>query len=291
MSVIKVVEDWSERTVSGEATKLTAKRVYAVEFDNADVPENRPLLAFAATDGVTSVPNIYAIHPYNNWLFVESKHVDTIGPFHYRVTVNYSSTLNPATGQPQTPLLEEPSFSWHFVTSNESIDRDVYGNAITNSSEEAFDPPVTRDFHDLVLRIERNELAYYPLVAYQYKGAVNSDVFLGFPAGTVLCTVMDATKARASNLVYWRITYEFHMRWDGWKLKMIEQGFREKNGTNPDGSPKYKDITDENGNLVSQPVLLDGSGKKLSQAAITAGNFVKREFVIRRSLPFSVLNL
>lgn len=291
MAVSKVVEDWSERTVSGDATKLTAKRVYNVEFDNTDAPESRPLLAYCASDGQISVPDIYAVHSYNVWLYVKNKHVDTIGPCHYKVTVNYEATLDKDSGEPTTPLMEPATWSFHFVSSNEPIDRDEAGNPITNSSDESYDPPVTKDIHDLVLRIQRSEATFDPLRAYQYKGATNSDEFLGVPAGKVLCSVIDAGKAQAAALVYYKVTYEFQMRFDGWKLKLIDQGFREKTGTLSDGSPAYEAITNKDGSNVSQPAFLDGSGRKLTQAQIAAGTISIREFDIRRSLPFSVFNL
>lgn len=291
MAVTKVVEDWSQRSVGVEATRLSTKRVYDVEFNEADAPESRPLLAVNATDGTTTIPGIYAVHPYNSWLFVKSKQVESAGPLNFKVTVNYEATLDKDTGEPTTPIMEPATWSYHFVSSNEPIDRDEAGNPITNSADEGYDPPVTKDIHDLVLRIQRSEESYDPLRAYQYKGAVNSDVFLGIPAGKVLCSVIDAEKAQAADLIYYKVTYEFQMRFDGWKLKLVDQGYREKTGTNQDGSPAYEAITNKDGSNVSQPAFLDGSGRKLSQAQIAAGTIAIREFDIRRSLPFSVLNL
>lgn len=291
MAVTKVVEDWSGRSVSVEATKLSTKRVYDVEFDDTDAPESRPLLAVNATDGTTTIPGIYAVHPYHIWLYVKSKQVDSAGPLNFKVTVNYEATIDEDTGEPTTPLMEPATWSYLFVSSNEPIDRDEAGNPITNSSDEAYDPPVTKDIHDLVLRIQRSEATYDPLRAYQYKGAVNSDEFMGVPAGQVLCSVIDAEKAQAAALVYYKVTYEFQMRFDGWKLKLIDQGFREKTGTQTDGSPAYEAITNKDGSNISQPAFLDGSGAKLSQADIVAGTIAIREFDIRRSLPFSVFNL
>jgi len=291
MAVSKVVEDWSQRSVGVEADRLSTKRAYDVEFDNNDAPENRPLLAVNATDGTTTIPGIYAVHPYNPWLYVKSKQVDSAGPFNFKVTVNYEATLDKDTGEPTTPLMDPPTWSYHFVSSNEPIDRDEDGNPITNSSDEAYDPPVTKDIHDLVLRIQRSEATYDPLRAYLYKGAVNSDEFLGVPAGKVLCSVIDAEKAQAAALVYYKVTYEFQMRFDGWKLKLVDQGFREKTGTLQDGTPAYEAITNKDGSNISQPAFLDGSGGKLTQAEIAAGTISIREFDIRRSLPFSIFNL
>lgn len=292
MAVIKVIDSWKGRTASITATELKAKRVYTVEFDDQDDPVSRPLLAYWATDGTTAIPNINDVHPYDSRVYCSSKTVATIGPFLYQVTVNYLSPLDRTTGLPISPLQSEPRWSWTFVTSNEPFDRDQDGKPITNSSDEAFDPPVTKDFHDLVLHIERDEVAFNPILAYQYKGSTNSDIFLSFPIGTVLCAIWDAEKAQAGSLIYYKVTYEFYIRFDGWKMKLIDKGFREKDGTNPgDGTPAYLPITNKDGSISSQPALLNGSGKKLTQAQITAGNMAVLEFTIRRSLPFAVLKL
>lgn len=291
MAVLKIVESWKDRTADITPTELKAKRGYTVEFDDEDDPVVRPLMAYWANDGTTAIPNIYDSHPYDSRVYCESKHVDTIGPFLYKVMVNYTSPLSKDTGLPVTPLLVEPRWTWTFATSNEPFDRDEDGNPITNSADEAFDPPVTKDYHDLVLHIERSEAAFDPLKAYQYKGAINSDIFLGFPAGRVLCAIWNGDKAQAGDLIYYKVAYEFHIRFDGWKMKLIDKGFREKDGENPDGTPAYIPITNKDGTISSQPALLNGSGKKLTQAQITAGDLSILEFTINRSLPFSVMNL
>ena len=128
-------------------------------------------------------------------------------------------------------------------------------------------------------------------MAYQYKGATNSDVFLGFDPGKVLCSVIDADVAKTHNMTYYKIVYEFIIRWDGWKLKLVDKGFREKDGENADGTPAYVPIKNKDGTISSQPAMLDGSGKLLTEAEIQSGQLSVLEFVIHRSLPFSALNL
>lgn len=292
MAVQSVVESWKVvGAASISATELKAKRIFTVEFDDQDDPVVRPLMAYWADDGTTAIPNIYDSHPYDSRVYCESKDVDVVGPCLFKVIVNYRSPLNKDTGKPITPLLEEPRWTWTFATSNEPFDRDEDGNPITNSSDEAWDPPVTKDYYDLVLHIERSEAAFNPILAYQYKGAINSDVFLGFPIGKVLCAVWDADKAQAGDLIYYKVTYEFHIRFDGWKLKLIDKGFREKDGENEDGTPAYLPIVNADGTISSQPALLNGSGKKLTQAKISAGNLSVLEFTVNRSLPFNVMKL
>jgi hypothetical protein len=320
MAVTKVTGDWEHQTVREEVVVgsnqmpkivMTTGCAFDVEFDNADDPAKRPLLARIADDGTTKVPFIWAAHPYDEFLFVKSKSVEVVGPVHFRVMVNYDCTLDITTQTPISPLLQQPEVSWTFAGSNVPIDTDTEGIPVTNSAAESFDPPITKDYSDLVLRYSRNERTYDKLVAADYKDAVNSDTFLGFGPGHVLCSMFEADMMRAATLTYYKVRYEFRVRYDqvktrdangdvqtmvfGWTKRIRDEGFRERTGeTNPDGSPKYKEFTDENGQKLSQPHLLDGSGKKLSDAAIAAPPLPETcflKFDVLKKRPFAALNI
>ena len=324
MAVTKVTGDWEHQTVtknvvvgSNQRPKivLTTGCAFDVEFNDADDPAVRPLLALVANDGTTRVPQIWESHPYDSWLFVKSQNIEVVGPFHFRVMVNYDCELDASdangTGQvPISPLMQPPEVSWSFAGSNVPIDTDVDGLPITNSAGESFDPPITKDHSDLVLRYTRNELTFDKLVAADYKDAVNSDIFLGFGAGHVICTMFDPDEMRAATLRYYRVKYEFQIRYDevktrdtngdiqtrvfGWVKRIRDEGFREWVGSNPDGSPKYKEILDEKGMKISQPQLLDGVGFKLSDAAIKNPPLPELcffKFAVNKERPFSALNI
>lgn len=292
MGVVKVTPDWTQREVEETVKSIKDTLVYDVDFDNTVDPFLRPLLARIASDGTIAIPAMYSMHPYNPWLYVQSKSVRAgKGPLSYRVTVHYSSYTDTfdiyGDGEPINPLLQRPERSWRFALSNEPIDRDIVGNPLASSSGEAFDPQMTEDFYDLVLRYVRNEESYDKLLAAQYINAVNSDSFLGFNPGQVRCNIFDGEEARVSQNLFCRVTYEFQFRWDGWKRKITDQGFRIKTGTDANGKPKYENILDDKGNPVSQPVLLDGQGQRLAEDA----DLVVLEFETKRKLPFSVLNI
>lgn len=320
MAVTSVVEDWEHRTVDDEVVAganqrpkivLTTERAFDVMFDNADSPVVRPLIARMANDGTTSVPMIFEVHPYDPWLFVKSKHVDAKGPMHFRVIVKYDCELDIDTQTPVSPLMQPPDVSVSFANSNVQIDTDVDGLPITNSAGESFDPPMTKDHSDLILSYIRNEKTFDKLVASDYKDAVNSDTFLGFNPGHVLCTRFDSVQMRAATLTYYRVSYEFCVRYDevktrdtngdiktrvfGWVKRIRDEGFRELTGeTNSDGSPKYREITDEKGMKISQPHLLDGSGFRLSEAAIKNPPLPELcffKFAVNKERPFSALNI
>lgn len=320
MAVTKVTGDWEHQTVreevvvgSNQVPRIVLRTgcAFDVEFDNTDSPALRPLIARIANDGTVHVPFIWEVHPYDQWLFVKSKDVKAVGPFHFRVMVDYDCTLDITTQVPISPVLQPPDVSWGFAMSNEGMTCDVEGKPLANSAGESYDPPIARDFSDLVLRYARNERTFDKLVAADYKDAVNSDTFLGFGPGHVRCTMFEATQVRASSLTYYRVNYEFQIRHSevktrdsggaittkvfGWVKRVIDESYREETGeTNLDGTPETDDITDKKGQKSAMPHLLDGSGKRLSKAEKDNLPLPEKCFLIFdlwKKRPFSALNI
>lgn len=238
---------------------------YIVSFNTADDPRSRPYIARSTTEtvGGIRIPALWESHPYDPWIYVKNKTVRMWeGPLHWLVTVEYEYVENP---------LEEPFIAeWLFSSSNEPIDRDREGNALVNSSDEPWDPPIQEEAHDIVLRITRNEPSYNPLAAYEYKKSVNQDTFLWFPEKTVKCSVFEGLRQRRANLYYAQVHYEFMIRLDktpdggsyiGWLRRILDQGLRTKSGGN------YTLIKDSEGNPITTPVLLNGSGQQLASGA------------------------
>jgi len=294
MAIIDVKEDWRGLGAEIDTEGATAPRIFTVKFDTGNEPTQRPFLA----QNAAGIPTLNSAHPHKPWLFVKNKAVDSIGPFDFKVSVNYTtrSTIGGQEGETQdpteSPLAAPWIVEWDFVTSNEPIDTDIDGKPITNSAGESYDPPMTDDKHDLLLRIQRNEAAYYPLIADNYKNAVNSDYFWGFEPGKVKCIQFTAKTAISGQFWYWQVRYAFQMRKDDWQRRIRDEGYRTKTGElNSDGSEKYEEITDKNGVKLSQPALLNGEGYRLPQSAIDAGSIAFLYFNLNKSLPFSVLGL
>jgi len=279
--LIDVKEDWSGlgaySEVNGIYQNLTAVRKFDVHFENdSSVPASRPLIALDQDD----IPQLWDVHPYNSWLYVSNRTVEIRSSTLFYITVNYSLMEN--------PLAQPAEFSWSHVDNEEPIDRDIYGNPITNSAGELPDPPITETFHDTLLRVTRNEANFFPVIADGYKNSVNSNTFLGFPPGTVKCTVFEGEITRAATLTYYIVRYEFQIRTkflnsatECWKKRFMDAGFREKVGT------EYEVIKDKDGVPLSEPSLLDGSGKKLAAGATP----VFLEFETKQPMDFSFFNM
>ncbi len=284
MAVIKVTEDfraWAATDAIEANGTLTgsAPRRFDVDFDTGDVGANRPFLAKADS----RVPQIGEAHPFDPWVFVSDRAVAVRNnsPLAFQVTVNYAEIENP---------LEQPTIiEWLDASTTEPIDTDIDGNALVNSSDEPFDPPPTEEFDDLLLRGVYNVAEFNPVGASIFKNAVNTDFFQprGSPVafapgqGKVVTYVSREIRAITGNF-YVEVTVEIQFRATGWKRKFVDQGFRIKTGTDDDDKPTYEEIKDDDGNPISEPVFLDGSGGKLSEG----DPVVRIEYDTKPLLPF-----
>ncbi|MHC4617206.1 MAG: hypothetical protein ACYTEQ_05575 [Planctomycetota bacterium] len=289
MAILSVKEKWTGLSVHDQAPDAQATRIWTVKFDTADPAAQRQFLALQHPD----IPHIYQRHPYSMWLWCTGKRAVHRGPCLLEVQVDYGvRAIRPGReeglgGLTDNPFDQPPEVDWGSSVSNEKIDRDIYGNPITNSAGETPDPPLTADIYYKVLRIKRNEMEYNPVKALNYAGAVNSDFFLGFAPFCVRCTRYDARSARSGNFFYWEVYYEFQIRFAGWVCKIVDEGLRECLGVDGEGKPIFSAISDDKGQPVTHQWALDGNGRKLKKGAPLA----ILEFAIYRPLPFSGLGL
>jgi len=282
MAVTKVIEVWKGQAAVNSADGAIRTRVFDVYFDSGPVANERAAAALTATDGTTAVPAFGTQHAVATALYVREKSASETGsPLIFRVTVTYRNIdkfkEHKAVDEAVNPLSRDAEVSYSFADEEVQIDHDIDGNAIVNSALETPDPPITKTISDLVIRIVSNESSYSPTTAMNYKNKLNSGSFMGFSAGLVKCVDYSAVKMvnDVTGGTYWQLTKEFQVRLAtvggvnaGWKKRILDQGFRELDGTDDNNKPKYKAVTaaDDEGKLipVSEPVLLNGSGSKLS---------------------------
>jgi len=257
-------------------------RYFDVLFRPGETPPKRRVMAKVAEDPHThlKIPLPWEQHPADPWLFVTSIHSAQVprAAYLYRVAVQYISVGNP---------LELPmQINWSFAISNEPVDRDNKGVPVTNSAAESFDPTLTKDVYDLILRIKRNELFFDELIAATYIGATNSNPWKppnsinNYLPGLVKNTILQGEPKRAADMFYNTVNYEFRFRLAelkvdgseyivdslGWKTKVLDQGFRTLKLENGVWTGEYETITDNEGNPVREPQLLDGKGQQLKEA-------------------------
>ena len=298
MSIIDVKPGWSGALASGDGVARTATRMFTVATT-------------AATDTPVTIQQAYHLgvprkgdlYPGDGLLRCEAPvDVRAIGPRLYQVTATYKTLTSGSQGGDQTnPLAQPATAAWSFSSSDEAIDEDIHGNPLTNVNGEPFDPPITRRQNDPVLTIQRNEKTFDYRRAIQYMakgGATNSGGFFGASKGQARIENISSSGRRFENGIgYDPVIYEIQFRQDGWKTRVLNQGFLTRALgipaadiptaiKAPDGFHYLVQIRDLKGQPVTSPALLDDAGFLLGNKPA-----VWVTFEIHPSMNFGVLNL
>ena len=304
MSVISVKEEWSGRLASGDGVCRSGTRTFTVVVSD---PVDTPVMvqkAYAVGDGIPRKGDFY---PGDGDLRCEAAvGVKALAPTVYRVTASYRTPTNSAdeaAANTGSPISRAAVASWSFIGQDVEIDEDVNGKPLVNPNGEPYDPPITRPQNDPVLTIQRNEgvFDYRQAIRYMAKGgAVSEGSFLGAKAGQPKIASITSSGRRLENGVRFDpVTYEIHFREDGWKRRVLIQGFtiRQNKIIIPAGVPivgRTADpevfiiqARDAKGNPVTEPRLLTKEGFPLAPEAPAQW----QELEIFPSLDFGPLGL
>lgn len=214
---------------------------------------------------------------------------DSASPTLWVVTATYTNERLGENGeQPnEDPLADPVDVSWSTEQYQRVADTDNASQGIVNSAGDPFDPPAMRDESRRVVTITSNE-STVPSWVLSYQDAVNSSACTidGFSvaAGQAKCQSVTISSAKRRNdTTYRQVSFSIHLRNEGWKLKLLDQGFRERDDDN-----KLQQITNEaDGSEPTAPVLLDGSGKALTDPNV--GSAVFLDFDVYTELDFTAL--
>jgi len=264
MAIISIKEGWRDVQAGGETNARTAVRVFSIVTDAA----SRGVFTWPQTVGAQTIPVAGSEHPDDEALISREPQVTLVSPSFFLVAVPYSTEPYYAN-----PLDVPWDFEWDVAITTEPIDIDPDGHALANSIGEPFDPPLSEEFRDAVLRITRNQATWDPDTALAYEGTVSAGEFWGAPMGRARMANIRPVYVRGT-VDYWRVTYEIHFRWKGpvgvgyvlndqdaweqvdagdehaWYRRLLNQGRKYKAG---DG----KTYDTQNGELIA--LNIDGS--------------------------------
>ena len=235
----------------------------------------------------TYIPRVRDPHPEDFALRAVDVNARRISPVLWEVDVEYSAQ----TASGRNPLEEPAVIRWSFCTSDEMIDSDVDGKPIVTVNNERFDPPISAPASDLVLTIMKNVASFDPGQARTYKNAVNSDTFLGQPAGTARLEGIEAESVTDDDFSYWKVSAEVRFRVGirgatdakAWWRRVLHQGYMVRSIVTGPIARGH----DNHGADIVTPVLLDVDG--LHETDPNAAVWL--EFEIYNSLPFAPLGL
>lgn len=280
MSVTSIVQLWRGRggsqnsSAAGKSTKRFRAVTDSPYDDDGDVG-----VAFEAYWGA---PVMYSPHPSRPNLWVTDVDIFNEDPSSllWLITVQYSSEL-PAENQFQNNPTDRATNDWWEHTrytvptlTGYPIADDLSEGSLSqvvNSAEEAFDPPDERDATRLTIFLTWF-VDTVPDWAPFYQDVVNEDDvnYRGqiCPAGTLKCNVKPSPFRIINGYSVREMTATIEFREEGWNAVLLDRGYNYRN------NGKLTPIV-LNGQPVSQPALLDGSGLPLGiryDGSITSGS-------------------
>jgi hypothetical protein len=206
----------------------------------------------------------------------------TSGTWKWLIEATYSTS--PQTQESQPPGAGVAKVYFDSEQYDIAFDRDLDGNPVLNSAEMPYDPPMVKEDHRLIIRIEKAVPAFDALFADKVMGRVNSTPFFGYTTGTLRITKISATPQDNADfgqyyllsveMVYRRIedvtnidiipaTVGAPTNYEPHQALILDTG---RYTLNP-GTGKHVKILDEDDDHVIDPVKLDGDGQKLEDGA------------------------
>lgn len=219
--------------------------------------------------------------------FAKAARATRIAPVLWKVAIEYGGYTGP--GLSESPLLTPAILNYDDVETEEEIDEDFDGNPILTA---AYEPVrgIKAIFCDRVITIKRNWATFNDYVASAYRRSVNSDTFLGWPAGTAKMMKLSAQQVKdgyfeVNAVIQCRIPYRTTAA-KAWYARWVHEGFYHKQLI--DTGPAFQIVRAQNeGQPTEEKVLLDANGFRLADGGTT----VWKETKLYNSLPFSALGL
>lgn len=296
MPVVNVHRAWSKDAGSRSTDGTRVVDSYTVLVDD-------PTDTQFSVMGAAGLPQYGQAHPDDPYMRVASLNPRRVGPHLWEVLVNYLSlSIDPDDAN---PLLEVATREWRGAGSVEPVERDADANEVTNSSQEPFDPALTKEVDDLVLIIERNQAVFDPRLVINYYNVVNSDYFF-VPAGQALIKPITARQVGdpsvENGFLYWRVRFEIHFRRDpdlllaggstpdqigpgggssrggaskAWWRRVLDAGTRERVGTrdqlDADGQPVLDPDTNQPVQVPDYRPITGGNGEQITTPVLLDG--------------------
>ena len=275
MTITYLGEDPAGRT----ANNTTGVRSYTRVFKFKTTDKNDTAWDIGSHASSPRIGDVF----YDAWC--QSITVTNTSPFAgWTVTAEYSS---------ERELVTDPTNDPAVITINTEqfqkvAETDINGDSVCNSAGDPFDPPYMMDDSRRVISVSKN-MSGHPSWVLSYADVVNSDTFVvkgvtyAVGVGKVQRVSIGEQQTR-NGVPFVVVTLEIHCQRDGWILRPLDAGFREKSGA---GMINILNTIDFE--RPSAPVPLNGSGLVLAQP--TSATAVYGAYTIYTTAAFSALPL
>jgi len=283
--------------ISASGTETRAGREYISIYQVLDTSADPNFVMQRQGDGL---PGFAAAYPTDGYSHVVSinpqryERVNDAGTTKYKWTVEVRYAPRHTNVAPKAdPTDEKPVVRGGTIVREVVLEKDANGNAVVNSANDPFDPPLMKEEYDDLLSVTVNIASgsFNVATTMAYKGTYNS-------AGITICNYIIPQYAGLMRDIqyqalsrngtdYWAVTYEIQVtRKDGlWRYeKPLDQGYQYLDASDSD---RKKDIENDQGERISKPAKLDGLGGILA----SGGSPVYREVPAKSGSAWAGLNL
>tara|TARA_R110002110_G_scaffold229651_1_gene445200 strand:- start:5042 stop:5941 length:900 start_codon:yes stop_codon:yes gene_type:complete len=295
MTVTYHGEDYSARAGQNDTGTRSYTRVFKLEtsLKSEDVFD---------VGSHASLPLIGSAYPRDPFAYCTSLKVDCVGGWkQWTVSASYKVIANANENEPPeaNPSDDPPTVTFSSEIYQEPVFRDINDEGIMNSAGAHFaDPSPMRDAAHLIIKVKKN-ISVVPGWCLSYQNSVNNGQFTmgGLAVAEQLARLsrIEVSDAKIrGDYRYYELAFELHIHRDGWRQTILDAGLMQKDpGVTLAGIAFVPDPTkrvpcvDADGQAVTSPVALDGSGSQLANPS--PGTAQYKEFQIYPEVDFSIL--
>lgn len=292
MAVTSVEKMWSGR--SGADTLLN-HRTYRVVYEIiVDDPTTSEVDIVNAT-GVPQVGSALAIDSGAYMVDFELA-VSDDSPFIFYFTAKYDSKpelpeafdpgaegaepgdidanplLRPAVWSVSFTKTTEPAVKWYAINNLGVMDANL--SLIRNSAKLPFDPPATIEVSRPILRATKNIAPTAATLSFfmSLQDRVNDRVWRGLAKHVARIDGVTGAGKKENGINFVEVAIDIALKWDTWALQLLDCGYAELTTRTVPGPPvaqqkTWTKIRDPFGQEASEPVPLNGAGRKLAPDA------------------------
>lgn len=261
----------------------TLSEIWRVDTDSGS-QTHRDIIAAAV------LPGFLTAHASNPILSVRNYNFDQrLSPTAWEVRVEYSS--EPLTQEEidqqnyPNPVDRPPRIEWVTNDFVKPIYEDVNGHAILNSAGDYPDPPVEVDASRFEISIVA-DLAAIPSWVLTHRNVINSASItvqgLAIPALAAKTRGLRISDLKVEgSYSYYTVSFGLELATEqeiNWRIRMLDQGMHELNADN------VKVPIQLDGEDAKQPVLLDGTGKAITNPQPSDAVFLPYDGYVLRDL-------
>lgn len=285
MAVIAVSQTWTGRGGENAAPGSSRRTRTFLAKTNSKTDTEESVL----NSGLVPVPYVSTLAENPFFLCVSTRaQQKSETPYAWDIEAEYSIEIDEDEKQKQqypNPLTRPPVISWDSQQYEKPVDKDINDEAVMNSANDPYDPPLMMDDARWVISIATNA-GVVPAFVLTLNNRVNNAAVtvdgIAFAAKTLKVQGLRIGPVKEENGILFReVSYQLHFRSETWNAKPLDAGFSEL------VSGDRREILLDDGTKPSVPWPLDGSGAKL--AAPTPSTAVYRDFEIYRTTDLTVL--